>query len=136
MKFDHLTATQILHEIKFGEFRQSKNVIFGNFRDSKLWILVFLELESCSNQNWEPLKWPKMTFLDRLNSPKFDFTQKQSGGRIVKFQQSQALTSHFESFWSIVNGLKACSLLVHFEDVPQFVPHSSCSHCLIWNQET
>ena len=43
-----------------------------------------------------------MTFLDRLNSPKFDFTQNQSGSKIIKFQQSLALTSHFESFWSIV----------------------------------
>ena len=39
-----------------------------------------------------------MTFLDCLNSPKFDFTQNLSGGKIIKFQQSQALTSHFESF--------------------------------------
>ena len=44
-----------------------------------------------------------MTFFDCLNSPKFDFTQSQSSGKIVKFQQSQALTSHFESFWSIVH---------------------------------
>ena len=44
-----------------------------------------------------------MTFLDRLNSPKFDFTQNQSDGKIIKYQQSQALTSHFESFWSIVH---------------------------------
>ena len=43
-----------------------------------------------------------MTFLDPLNSPKCDFTQNQSGGKIIKFQQSQALTSHFEIFWSIV----------------------------------
>ena len=43
-----------------------------------------------------------MTFLDRLNWPKFDFTQNWSGGKIIKYQQSQALTSHYESFWSIV----------------------------------
>ena len=43
-----------------------------------------------------------MTFLDCLNSPKCDFTQNRSGGKIIKFQQSQALTSHFESFCSIV----------------------------------
>ena len=43
-----------------------------------------------------------MIFLDRLNSLKFDFTQNLSDGKIIKFQQSQALTSHFESFWSIV----------------------------------
>ena len=43
-----------------------------------------------------------MTFLDHLNSPKFDFMQNWSGGKIIKFEQSQALTSHFESFWSLV----------------------------------
>ena len=53
-------------------------------------------------QSSASLKLPEMTFLDRFNSPKFDFTQKRSGGKIVHFQQSQALTSHFESFWSIV----------------------------------
>ena len=39
-----------------------------------------------------------MTFFDRLNLPKFDFTQNWSGGKIVIFQQSQALTSYSESF--------------------------------------
>ena len=53
-------------------------------------------------QGSESLKLPKITFLDRLNSPKLDFTQSRSGGKMIKFQQSQALPSHFESFWSIV----------------------------------
>ena len=44
-----------------------------------------------------------MTFLDRLNSQEFDFTKNLSGSKIIKFGQSQALTSHFESFWSIVH---------------------------------
>ena len=43
-----------------------------------------------------------MTLLDRLNSTKCDFKQNWSGGKIIKFQQSQALTSHSEKFWSIV----------------------------------
>ena len=43
-----------------------------------------------------------MTSLDRLKSPKFDFMKNWSGGKIVQFQQSQDLTSHFESYWSIV----------------------------------
>ena len=43
-----------------------------------------------------------MTFLDCLNWPKFDITQNLSDGKMIKFQQNQALTSHFESFWSIV----------------------------------
>ena len=33
----------------FGEFKRSKNVIFGNFRGSEFWFLVNLGLESCSN---------------------------------------------------------------------------------------
>ena len=54
-------------------------------------------------QSSESLKLPKMTFQDRLNSQKFDFTKDWSGGTIIKLQQSQALNSQFESFWSIVN---------------------------------
>ena len=46
-----------------------------------------------------------MTFLDLLNWQKFDFTQNWSGSKFIKFQQSQALTSHFDSFWSIVGNL-------------------------------
>ena len=56
-------------------------------------------------QSSESLKQPKMTFLDRLNSLKVDFTQNLSGSKIIKLQQSQALTSHFESFWSIVQAI-------------------------------
>ena len=37
-----------------------------------------------------------MTFLDRLNSTKFHFTQILSDGKIIKFKQTQTLTSHFE----------------------------------------
>ena len=48
------------------------------------------------------LKLPKITFLDCLNSPKFDFKQNLSGSKMIKFRQSQALTSHFKSFWSLV----------------------------------
>ena len=63
----------------FGDFKRSKNVIYSNFRDAELWILVNLGLESCSflfttNQNSEPLKLPKTTFLDRLNTQKCHFT--------------------------------------------------------------
>ena len=56
-------------------------------------------------QSSESLKLPKMSFLDRLNLPKMDFTQIMSTGKMIKFQQSQALTSHFESFRSIVPAL-------------------------------
>ena len=34
-KFDQFTATQFLCEIKFGKFKQSKNIIFGNFKESE-----------------------------------------------------------------------------------------------------
>ena len=46
-----------------------------------------------------------MTFLDRLYLPKFNFSWNLSDGKIIKFQQRQASTSHFESFWSIVKGI-------------------------------
>ena len=65
-------------------------------------ILLNLSLKFTKFQSSESLKLPKMTFLDRLNLPKNDITLNLSGGEMIKFQQSQALTSHFESFWSIV----------------------------------
>ena len=54
-------------------------------------------------QRFESLTLPKMTILDRSNLPKLDFTQNWRGGKIIKYQQSQAFTSRFESFWSIVH---------------------------------
>ena len=33
----------------FGESKRSKNVVYGNFRDAELWILLILGLESCSD---------------------------------------------------------------------------------------
>ena len=39
------------------------------------------------NQNSEPLKLPKMTFFDHLDSPKFDLMQNLSNGEMIKFQQ-------------------------------------------------
>ena len=100
MKFDHINATPILCEIKFWRIQmvQKFQVLNFDFRKvEKLSSPKFTKIQSS-----ESLKLPKMTFLDRLNVPKFGITQNWSGGKIIKYQQSQALTSHFESFRSIV----------------------------------
>ena len=49
LKLDNFIVTPILAKSNFDEFKLSKNVIFGNCRDSELRILVNLGLESCSN---------------------------------------------------------------------------------------
>ena len=98
------------------EFKQSKNVNFDNFTGSEFDFSKFEQLSSpkfTKIQNSESLKLPKMTFIDRLSSPKLDITQNRSGGKMIKFQQSQALTSHFERFWSIVCGEKKYSMVAN-----------------------
>ena len=60
-------------------------------------------LKFTQNQNSEPLILQRIIILDHLNSPKFDVMENLSDGKMLKFQQSQALTSHFESFWGIVD---------------------------------
>ena len=41
----------------------------------EFWYILDLEVAQIDlNQNSEPLELPKMTFLDRLKLPKFDFT--------------------------------------------------------------
>ena len=82
-----------------------KNAIFGNFTGSEFWFLVNLrnfQAPSLPKFKVKSLNLPKMAFLYCLNSPILDFTQNLSGSKIITFQQSQALTSHFESFCSIV----------------------------------
>ena len=66
-----------------------------------------------------------MKFLDRLNSLKLDFMQNQSGGKIIKFQQIQALTSHFGSFWSIVQKTFELLDLLRTSDKYEFSDHLS-----------
>ena len=96
LKFDHFTATQILRENKFWWIQKVQNCYFClevlNFDISKFYQISKFRVS----------KLPKMTFLDFLNLPKLDFKQNLSGSKMIKFQQSQALTSHFESFLSIV----------------------------------
>ena len=84
-----------------------QNVIFCNFRGSEFLFLVNLSNFQVPNlpniQSSESLKLPRMTFLDHLNLTKLGFTENLTGGKIIKCQQSQTLTSHFESFWTIVD---------------------------------
>ena len=68
LKFDLITATQILREIKKMLFLQILEVL--NFDFSKLEQLLSPKF---TFQSSESLKLPKMTFLDHLISPKLDF---------------------------------------------------------------
>ena len=81
----------------FSKFKQSKNVIFGNFRDSELRIFGL----GHENQNSEALKLQKMIFLDRLNSPKFDFTYNLNFWVAVKRSNSTKSSLNF-TFWKFL----------------------------------
>ena len=84
----------------FGECKRSKNVICGNSRGSESWFLVnlstfqdpnfpkfkVLSLQNCQIWHFEPFEFAKNSISCKI-------------GVAVIFQQSQALTSHFESFW-------------------------------------
>ena len=87
-----------LSKMSFLALLEVVNFDFSNFEQ-------FFNSKFTQFQNSESLKLVKMTFLDCFNSPKLDFTYNLSDGKIIKFQQSQALTSHFESFLSIVQYL-------------------------------
>ena len=74
----------------FGNFKWSKNVIFGNFRGSDFQVPNLPKIQSS-----EFLHLPKMVFLDCLNSPKLDFTQNLSGSKIiVKYSHEIFFTSN------------------------------------------
>ena len=114
LKFDHFIATQILCEIKLWWIQKVQKRSFLAILE--VLNFDFRKFEQLSSpkftkiQSSESLELPNRTFLDRLNSPKLDFTQNRSGSKRIKFWHCQALTSHFESFWSIVCGLKILQL--------------------------
>ena len=78
MKFDHLTATPTLREIPSSQFLKLPKMTFLAILETvnlEFWyIRDFKVAQIYQNHNSEPLKLQKMTLLDRLNSPKFDFT--------------------------------------------------------------
>ena len=53
---------------------------------------------------------------------------------MIKFKQSQALTSHIESFWSIVSQYLG-SVIISWQNVPNF-RSLSCEEELPWNGGT
>ena len=67
LNFDQFTATQILREIKFGEFKRSKMVNFDNYRGSEFWFWeIWATFKSKIYQNskfslWFCQKWPFWT---------------------------------------------------------------------------
>ena len=99
----------------YNHFDFTRNQILANSNGPKMSFMAILEswalnfgkfgtwklLRLTKNQISEPLRFPKTSIFDHLNLPKFDFTKDRSGGKIIKVQQSHALISQFESFWSI-----------------------------------
>ena len=66
--------------------------------------LVNLGIESCSNLRKSKLRISKIATNDIFWPFEFAwFHVKSEWQKIIKFRQSQALPSHFESFWSIVD---------------------------------
>ena len=91
------------------------NQILANSNSPKMSFLAIWEVLNFDFSKFEQLSSPKFTKIQSSESKiakndifgPFWFTKIWfhiiwSGGKMINFQQSQALTSHFESFWSIV----------------------------------
>ena len=88
----------------FGEFKQSKNDIFGNCRDSELWILVNLGLESCSNllkSKFGTSKIAKINIFGLFEFPKLGFhvTSECTVGSLLKELRNNLKTQLWCHFW-------------------------------------
>ena len=73
-KFQNFSITQILREIKFGDFGGPKNAILTHLEALNFDLyefLYFLKAKNCKNQNSEPLKTAKTAIFTLA---KIDFT--------------------------------------------------------------
>ena len=92
LKFDNLTAT-------YSNF--TWNQISANSNCPKMLFLAILEVLNFDFSKFEQLSSSKFTKNSKFRVSKIT----KSCSKIIKFQQSQALTSHFESYWSIVSSM-------------------------------
>ena len=86
LKFDHFSATPILREIKFWQIKRVQMLFLPILEVLNLDFSKFEQLSRptfTQIQSSEPQKLPKMTFLDRLDSPKFDITYYLSDRKII-----------------------------------------------------
>ena len=95
----------------FGEFKQSKNVIFDNFRDSELCILVNLVLESCSNLL-------KIKFQNLQNCQKWHFWTVWIHQNLISHKIGVAVhistkSSHNLSFWKFLEHSAKTRVLIN-----------------------
>ena len=81
-----------------------KMLILTSLETLNFEFLVNLGIESCSNLRKSKLRISKIATNDIFWPFEFAwFHVKSEWQKIIKFRQSQALPSHFESFWSIVD---------------------------------
>ena len=122
-----LPPLQFLCGIKFWWIQTVQTCHFC-FRDSEIWILVNFGLVSCSNwlkSRFRAFKIAKNDIFGQFEIAKIWFHVKSEwGSKIIKFQQSQALNPHFESFWSIVR-LKTYGSGIMFSSMDLFFPSSN-----------
>ena len=60
-----LLPLQFYVKSNFGKFKRSKNVIFGNFRDSEVWNLLKIKIQKskiAKNDIFEPFEYAKISF--------------------------------------------------------------------------
>ena len=89
----YLPPLRLYVKSNFGEFQQSKNVNFGNFRNCELGILVNLRLDSCSKllkSKFKTFKIARNDIFGPFEFAKIWFHAKSEWQKMIKFKQSQA----------------------------------------------
>ena len=96
LTFDIITATQILHEIKFGKFKRSKNAIFCNFGGSEFWFdfELFFTYQIYQNSKFWVSKIVKKAIFEIHILPKL-ISRKVGSNQILEFSVGLNFT-----FWN------------------------------------
>ena len=111
VEFDHFTATPILHEIQFWQIQTVQICHFCNSRGSEFWFLVNLTIfhvPNLPNSKFWVSKIARNDIFGPFEFVKIGFHVK------LECQQSQALTSHFEHFSSIVHYIPCLPIYLLF----------------------
>ena len=105
-KIQDLSVTQILREIKFGEFTSSKNAVFAIFGALKMmWFLVNLENAIIHENPWKSLKCVlKNGSFWSFSFAEIGFTENLSNRKILHFHtvEYEVWQMFMYSVWHLV----------------------------------
>ena len=127
----NFTANQILREMKVWRIQTIQKCHFGNFRDSELWILVNLGLESCSNVLKSKFRTSKIVNINIFGPFAFTKIWFHVKSEWQENHQISTKSSLNFTFWKFLEHSVTDIFLISCTDLGSLFRNFDCAYCTV-----